>query len=81
MVPIKPIPTPLPTFKPVPKVEEPKDADELKVVLPPVLPNKPPGFCCPNKVVPLPNVKPVFVPKKDCDLQVINSSCEINTER
>lgn len=55
---------PVPTFELVPKVDDPKDDEELNVVLFPALPNKLPGFCCPNKVEPLPSVKPVFVPVK-----------------
>lgn len=53
---------PVPTFEFVPNVEDPKDDDALNVVLLAALPNKPPGFCCPNKVEPPPSVKPVFVP-------------------
>lgn len=36
---------PFPTLELVPNVEDPKEVAVLNVVLFPVLPNKPPGFC------------------------------------
>lgn len=55
------IPAPGIILELVPKAEVPKVPGLLNVVLLPVLPNRLPGFCCPNNEEPLFKLKPVFV--------------------